>query len=542
MELAGMASDRGRSLLHVADQRPGGAEVAVVVTDDPDAAVLDGAERRGIPTEVVAPEEAESRRDHEHRVVEALSEHDVELVCLDGYDRVVSETLLEPLPTVLNLHPSLLPAFRERDAPAAAQMAGVRTTGATVHVVVDGLTEDGSVREGAVDGGPVVTPEPVPVYGDDDPAAVAERVVTQGGFRALPRAVRWFAEDRVTVDGGTVRVEGDESGPFPLVRSDSADRREVLRYGENPHQDAALYVDPTSAEPSVAAAEQVGGDKGMSYVNYLDAEGGLDLVKEFEAPAATVVKHANPAGAATADTLVEAYDRALATDPMSAFGGVVALNRECDVETAERIVDSVKHVVVAPGYADGALEVLGEREKMRVLDVSGPDVATAVGPDDRTESLVDQPVTGGRLVQERDRQRLDADDLEVVTERAPTDEQAETMLFAWQVCKHVTSNAIVFADGTETVGLGVGQVSRVDAVELAGKKADEHAEGKSAEGAVMASDAFFPFPDGVEAAAEAGVEAVVQPGGSIRDDEVVEACDELGLAMAFTGQRAFRHD
>jgi phosphoribosylaminoimidazolecarboxamide formyltransferase len=542
MKLAGMASDRGRSLLHVADQRPGDAEVTVVLADDPGAAVLDGAERRGIPTEVVAPAEDESRRDHERRVVAALSEYGVDLVCIDGYDRVVSETLLEPLPTVFNLHPSLLPAFRERDAPAAAEMAGVRTTGATVHVVVDGLADDGSVREGEVDGGPVVTQEPVPVYGDDDPAAVAERVVTQGGFRALSRAVRWVAEDRVTVDGGTVRVEGDEAGPFPLVRADSADRREVLRYGENPHQAAALYVDPTCEEASVAAAEQVSGDKGMSYVNYLDAEGGLDLVKEFEAPAATLVKHANPAGAATADTLVEAYDRALATDPMSAFGGVVALNRECDVETAERIVDSVKHVVVAPGYADGALEVLGEREKMRVLDVSGPDGATSVGPDDRTESLVDQPVTGGRLVQERDRQLLEADDLEVITEREPTDGQVETMLFAWQVCKHVTSNAIVFADGTETVGLGVGQVSRVDAVELAGRKAREHAEDKSAEGAVMASDAFFPFPDGVEAAAEAGVEAVVQPGGSIRDDEVVEACDELGLAMAFTGQRAFRHD
>jgi phosphoribosylaminoimidazolecarboxamide formyltransferase len=541
MKLAGMASDRGRSLLHVADQRPGGAEVAVVVTDHPDAAVLDGAERRGIPTEVVAPGEDESRRDHERRVADALSEHDVDLVCLDGYDRVLSDVFVDAMPTTLNLHPSLLPAFPGRDAPADAHEAGVRATGATVHVVEDGLHDDG-IREGEVDGGPVVTQEPVPVYGDDDPAAVAERVVTQGGFRALARTVRWFAEDRVTVDGGTVHVQGDEAGPFPLVRADSADRREVLRYGENPHQDAALYVDPTSTEPSVAAAEQVGGDKGMSYVNYLDAEGGLDLVKEFEEPAATVVKHANPAGAATADTLVEAYDHALATDPMSAFGGVVALNRECDVETAERIVDSVKHVVVAPGYADGALEVLGEREKMRVLDVSGPDGATAVGPDDRTESLVDQPVTGGRLVQERDRQLLDADDLEVVTEREPTDEQVETMLFAWQVCKHVTSNAIVFADGTETVGLGVGQVSRVDAVELAGKKADEHAEGKSAEGAVMASDAFFPFPDGVEAAAEAGVEAVVQPGGSIRDDEVVEACDELGLAMAFTGQRAFRHD
>jgi CheY-like chemotaxis protein len=304
----------------------------------------------------------------------------------------------------------------------------------------------------------------------------------------------------------------------------------------------AVYADPTAEEPSVAAAKQVSGEKGMSYVNYIDAEGGLDLVKEFEAPAAAVIKHANPAGCATAEDLVDAYDRALATDPKSAFGGVVALNRGCDRDTAERIVDSVKHGVVAPGYADGVLDVLGERENMRVLDVSGPGGAGAIGPDDRSVRIVDQPVTGGRLVQHRDLQRLPADDLEVVTEREPTDEQIETMLFAWQVTKHVTSNAIVFADGTETVGLGVGQVSRVDAVEIAAKKAERDAEGKSSEGAVMASDAFFPFPDNVETAAEAGIEAIVQPGGSIRDDEVIAACDELGLAMCLTGQRAFRHD
>jgi phosphoribosylaminoimidazolecarboxamide formyltransferase/IMP cyclohydrolase len=526
MEFAGLASGRGRTLLRLAETRPGDTEVAVVIADDPDAPVRDGAEARGIPTDVVDGGDPDA-------IAHALADHDVDLAVADGFGPDLGDAV-DALPTTITMHRSLLPAFPGNDPVAAALDAGVRTTGATAYVV----TGDGPGEA------PIVTQEPVPTYENDDADALGDRIDTEGAVRAATRAVRWFAEGRVTVDreAATVAVEADDGGEFPDRRLGSDDRRDVLRYGENPHQEAAVYVDPTSTEPSVAAAEQVGGDKGMSYVNYRDAEGGLDLVKEFEAPAATVVKHANPAGCATADTLVGAYDRALSTDPMSAFGGVVALNRPCDVPTAERVVDSVKHVVVAPGYEDGALDVLGERETMRALDVTGPEGPTAVGPDDRSETLVDQPITGGRLLQERDRQRLAGEDLEVVTEREPADEQVETMLFAWQVCKHVTSNAIVFADGTETVGLGVGQVSRVDAVELAGKKATEHAEGKSPQGAVMASDAFFPFPDGVEKAAEAGVEAIVQPGGSIRDEGVVEAADDLGLAMAFTGNRAFRHD
>jgi phosphoribosylaminoimidazolecarboxamide formyltransferase/IMP cyclohydrolase len=222
---------------------------------------------------------------------------------------------------------------------------------------------------------------------------------------------------------------------------------------------------------------------------------------------------------------------------MSAFGGIVALNRECDAATAEQVVESFKEVVVAPGYTDDALAVLREEENLRVLDVGSLDT-----PEDQREQYTVKPVAGGRLVQERDDQRLTREDLEFVTERDPTDEQVETMLFAWQVAKHVKSNAVVFADGTETVGVGMGQVSRVDAVRLAAMKADEHAEGKDADGAVMASDAFFPFPDGVEQAAEAGIEAVVQPGGSVNDDDVVATCDDLGIAMAFTGTRSFKHD
>jgi phosphoribosylaminoimidazolecarboxamide formyltransferase/IMP cyclohydrolase len=247
-----------------------------------------------------------------------------------------------------------------------------------------------------------------------------------------------------------------------------------------------------------------------------------------------VIKHTNPAGCATADTLAEAYADALSTDEKSAFGGIVALNRECDAATATRIIDSFKEVVVAPGYTDAALETLFETENLRVLDVAD---AFAV-----SQALTEKHLVGGRLVQERDTQSLGPADLEVVTEREPTDEQVESMLFAWHTLKHVKSNGILLADGTETVGIGMGQVSRVDAVRLAAMKADEHAEGKDAEGAVMASDAFFPFPDGIDAAADAGIEAVIQPGGSKNDESVIEAANEHDMAMVFTGQRSFRHD
>ncbi|MGM0592727.1 MAG: bifunctional phosphoribosylaminoimidazolecarboxamide formyltransferase/IMP cyclohydrolase, partial [Halobacteriota archaeon] len=312
-----------------------------------------------------------------------------------------------------------------------------------------------------------------------------------------------------------------------------------LRYGENPHQNAAVYADYTCEEASVVHAEQLNeGAKALSYNNYNDADGALNLIKEFDEPAAAVIKHTNPAGCATAGTLSEAYDRALSTDPMSAFGGIVALNRECDATTAEAIVDSFKEVVVAPGYTDEALDVLCEKKNLRVLDVG------ELGNQDErvTERYTEKHLVGGRLVQERDQQSISVEDLQVVTEREPTDEHLETMVFAWQTLKHVKSNGILFATGTETVGVGMGQVSRVDAVRLAAMKADEHAEGKDADGAVMASDAFFPFPDGIEEAAKAGIEAVVQPGGSVNDEDVIAAADEHDIAMAFTGQRSFKHD
>jgi phosphoribosylaminoimidazolecarboxamide formyltransferase/IMP cyclohydrolase len=393
------------------------------------------------------------------------------------------------------------------------------------------------VVEERVDAGPVVTQEPIPVYEGDDADALADRVLYEGEFRAYPRAVKWFADGNVAVDADaeTVTVEADEAGTFPARRVTSGDRAADLRYGENPHQDAALYADYAVSEASVVHADQLNeGAKALSYNNYNDADGALNLIKEFDDPAAAVIKHTNPAGCATADSVADAYDRALRTDPMSAFGGIVALNRTCDADTAEQIIDSFKEVVVAPDYTEDALDVLFTKENLRVLGVGD------LG--ERTDALTEKSLVGGRLVQERDLKTITPDDLAVVTEREPTDEQIESMLFAWHTLKHVKSNGILFAKGTETVGVGMGQVSRVDAVRLAAMKAEEHAEGKDAEGAVMASDAFFPFPDGIEHAAEAGIEAVIQPGGSQNDDSVIEAADEHGMAMVMTGTRSFRHD
>jgi phosphoribosylaminoimidazolecarboxamide formyltransferase/IMP cyclohydrolase len=528
LRIAGMASNRGRNLLHLADRAPGGAELAVVLTNEEGAPVLDGAAERGIPTEVVPRDGGEGRSAHERRILDRLAGYDFDLICMDGYMRILTETFLDAAPTTLNVHPSLLPAFPGTDVHEQVLDAGVAVTGCTVHVATE-----------VVDDGPIVTQEPVPVYGDDDADALKRRVLHEAEFVAYPRAVRWFAEDRVAVDrdAEVVEVAGDDSGEFPERRIRTDDRVRELRYGENPHQDAALYATGTD-EASVVDAPQLNeGAKALSYNNYNDADAALDLIKEFDDPAAAVIKHTNPAGCATADTLADAYDRALATDPMSAFGGIVALNRPCDAATAERIVDSFKEVVVAPGYGEAALDVLREKENLRVLDVGTEGTIGA-----RTERLAENDLVGGRLVQERDTWAPTRDDLEVVTEREPTDDEIETMLFAWRVLKHVKSNGILFATGTETVGVGMGQVSRVDAVRLAAMKADEHAEGKSAEGAVMASDAFFPFPDGVEEAVDAGVRAVVQPGGSVNDADVIDAADAHDVAMAFTGHRCFRHD
>ena len=524
-QIAGLASGGGRALCHLADRRPADASLAVVVTEDPDAPILAAAADRGVETIVVEKPPDMERAEHERRVLQTLSGVEVDLVALDGYEPSLSRTFLDGAPPTLACHHSLLPAFAGADPIEQALDAGVSVTGCTVHQV---LADD------AADHPPILTQEPVPVYPDDDSDTLAERVLTEGTFRAFPRAIEGVLTGRVTLADGTVERE-EPSGAFPGRRLSSTDRHRELRYGENPHQRGALYADRSVAAASVVGADQLNeGAKGLSYNNYNDADAALNLVREFDAPGAAVIKHTNPAGCALGETVAEAYDRALATDAKSAFGGIVALNRECTAEAADSIVDSYKEAVVAPGYTEAALSVLREKEDLRVLDVG--DLGGGV-PDH-----VEKPLVGGRLVQDRDAVSLSPADLETVTERDPTPAEIEALLFAWQTVKHVKSNAIVLAQGTETVGIGMGQASRVDAVELAARKADRDAEGKAAAGSVMASDAFFPFPDGIELAAEAGVEAVVQPGGSVNDDAVIEAADEHGLAMVLTGTRAFRHD
>ena len=532
-QIAGLASNRGRNLLHIDRRRPGGAEIGVIVSNHADAPVLDAADERGIPAVAVERDDDESRESHERRIVDALAGYDVDLVCLDGYMRILTAEFLDAVPPTLNVHPSLLPSFPGDDAHEQVLDAGVRVTGCTVHVVTE-----------AVDEGPIVTQEAVPVYADDDTDALKSRVLHDAEFTAYPRAVRWVAEGRLRVGGGigstdpTVTIDGDDAGDLPERRVVSGDRSTDLRYGENPHQAAAVYTDAGTTTTGVVDAPQLNeGAKALSYNNYNDADAAVNLIREFEPPAAAVIKHTNPAGCATADTLADAYADALATDPMSAFGGIVALNRTCDAATAEQVVGSFKEVVAAPGYTDDALDVLTDEDDLRVLDVGSiDDLGGSSG------RLTEKPLVGGRLVQERDLWAPTADDLEVVTEADPTDDQLDSMVFAWKVLKHVKSNGIVLAGGTETVGVGAGQVSRVDAVRLAAMKAEEHAEGKKPAGSVMASDAFFPFPDGVERALDAGVAAVIQPGGSTNDDDVIAACDDHGVPMVFTGRRCFRHD
>ena len=325
----------------------------------------------------------------------------------------------------------------------------------------------------------------------------------------------------------------------PRYRSFSGRLAQPLRYGENPHQAAAFYTDG-SRRPGVATARQWQG-KELSYNNINDTDAAFELVAEFAggAPACAIIKHANPCGVAQADTLIEAYRRAYQCDQTSAFGGIVALNRTLDAATAEEIVGIFTEVVIAPDATEGAKAVFAGKKNLRLL-------TTGALPDPKAKGLAFKQVAGGFLVQDRDAGHVSASDLKVVTKRAPTDKELADLMFAWTVAKHVKSNAIIYVKDGATVGVGAGQMSRVDSTRIAARKAQDMAEalGLSApltQGAVVASDAFFPFADGLITAAEAGATAIIQPGGSMRDDEVIAAADERGLAMVFTGQRHFRH-
>jgi phosphoribosylaminoimidazolecarboxamide formyltransferase/IMP cyclohydrolase len=306
---------------------------------------------------------------------------------------------------------------------------------------------------------------------------------------------------------------------------------ERMRYGENPHQSAAFYIDQQAQPGSLATAEQLQG-KALSYNNIADSDAALECVKQFAAPACVIVKHANPCGVAVAGNLLEAYENAFKTDPTSAFGGIIAFNRVLDAATAKSIIDrQFVEVIVAPGIDDDAAAVLTEKKNVRVLR-TGEWTDTSPGFDFKK-------VSGGLLVQGSDRGKITADDLKVVTEKAPTPGQVRDMLFAWTVVKYVKSNAIIFCKDNMTIGVGAGQMSRVYSTRIAAIKAAD--EGLEVAGSVMASDAFFPFRDGIDAAAETGIAAIIQPGGSMRDDEVIQAANEHGLAMVFTGMRHFRH-
>ena len=304
-----------------------------------------------------------------------------------------------------------------------------------------------------------------------------------------------------------------------------------MRYGENPHQDAAFYVDQQAPRGSLASATQLQG-KALSYNNIADSDAALECVRQFEAPACVIVKHANPCGVAVAENIGQAYEKAFQTDPTSAFGGIIAFNRALDAATAQAIIDKqFVEVIVAPDIAADAADVVAEKKNVRVLD-TGPWEASSGGQEFKK-------VSGGLLVQGSDLGKITADDLKVVTDLAPTPEQLADMLFAWTVVKYVKSNAIIFCKDNMTIGVGAGQMSRVYSTKIAAIKAAD--EGLDVKGSVMASDAFFPFRDGIDAAAETGVAAIIQPGGSMRDDEVIEAANEHGLAMVFTGMRHFRH-
>ncbi len=335
---------------------------------------------------------------------------------------------------------------------------------------------------------------------------------------------RWFFTEQKTI--------------FPPLITFSGKLKQVLRYGENPHQQAAFYVGGEERPGIGTGLGQVQG-KELSFNNLSDTDAAFELVAEFEKPAVAIIKHANPCGVAVAETLREAYAKALACDPVSAYGGIIAVNFALDEATAEEIIKRFAEVVIAPALKPAAKPVLARRSALRVLTAGQT-------PEPEAPGMTIRSLAGGFLLQTRDNGRVDAAALKTVTKRAPTPQELADLLFAFRVAKHVKSNAIVYAKNGATVGIGAGQMSRVDSARIAAWKAEEAGKAarlaeSPARGSVVASDAFFPFADGLEAAVAAGATAVIQPGGSVRDEEVIAAADKAGIAMVFTGMRHFRH-
>jgi phosphoribosylaminoimidazolecarboxamide formyltransferase/IMP cyclohydrolase len=376
----------------------------------------------------------------------------------------------------------------------------------------------------------------------EDYAAVLEEMRAYEGATTLALRQRLAAAafshtaryDAMIADFLTARYLANE--PFPLELSRYT-RAQLCRYGENPHQRAAFYREPNITEPCIGTAHQLHG-KELSFNNLFDLNAALETVKEFlEAPAAVIIKHANPCGVALGKSLADAFRRAREGDPISAFGGILAVNRVLDVATAEEITgkNTFFEAIIAPGYKPEAIPILTERKKwganLRLMEVGSLD-----GWQTKARGMDIKKLVGGMLVQDRDLRIVSETELKAVTERIPTDEETAELLFAWRVVRHVKSNAIVFTKNRQVVGVGAGQMNRLQSVRLAVGQS-----GEKAQGAVMASDAFFPFPDGPQAAVDAGITAIIQPGGSVKDQETIDLCNQHGIAMVFTGMRHFLH-
>ncbi|MDH3325334.1 MAG: bifunctional phosphoribosylaminoimidazolecarboxamide formyltransferase/IMP cyclohydrolase [Gammaproteobacteria bacterium] len=330
---------------------------------------------------------------------------------------------------------------------------------------------------------------------------------------------------------GAISLEG-EKRDFPNTFNQQFTKSQDLRYGENPHQSAAFYVEKELTDASVSSAKQIQG-KELSFNNIADTDSALECVKQFDEPACVIVKHANPCGVAVSDNIQQAYQLAFATDPTSAFGGIIAFNRELDAVTAKLIVEKqFVEVIIAPSISADAVKIVAEKKNVRLLECGQWS--------DKNPSGIDfKRVNGGLLIQDRDNGVITEADLKIVTERKPTEQELKDLLFAWKVGKFVKSNAIIYSKNGQTIGVGAGQMSRVYSAKIAGIKAED--ESLVVKGSVMASDAFFPFRDGLDAAGEVGITAVIQPGGSMRDQEVIDAANEHGIAMVFTSMRHFRH-
>ena len=370
-----------------------------------------------------------------------------------------------------------------------------------------------------------------------DYQAIADEMKQSGGSLSL--ATKWRCAQKafvltaaydsaIAATLGQIHVEGEkfekkeDVGGFPAVLRLNYRKNMDLRYGENPHQKAAMYSDGSGK--GVANGKQLQG-KELSYNNIVDLQAAWDLAQEFDEPAVAIIKHTNPCGTATAPSLVEAYKKALEVDPVSAFGGVIGVNRPIDAATAEEMAKLFVEAIAAPSFDAAAKEKFAAKKNLRLMEVAKAE-----------PKWVLKNVSGGLLLQDEDHRPLTPADLKVASKRKPTDEEMRAMLFAWKVCKHVKSNAIVYARDGQSVGVGAGQMSRVDSAKIGAMKAN-----LPVKGTVAASDAFFPFPDGVEVIAQAGATAIISPGGSVRDQEVLDVADKLGLAMVFTGVRHFRH-